>query len=650
MNTVVWGGRKNFISFLEKANNGNVKAFSKLNEALDFALKNESKALFLLPDYENSANVIEEFDDSHIETIVDIIKSQKTKIYIENYPSFDSRDHYIFGVQARAYQQSLGRNSIKLLGDFKDELGFELLQKRNGIFYQNGKHYEQGMEILAEIRNCLGVHDVVAQDLQSNGIALAKTKTNVYTAMVNFTDFDGNFTLPYRNWQKFYAKVFGEILSADENIVKVAFEDTFSGIGTTKEASYIRSKEQFNDDLQKCVLNSVNWHLNSGIMPNINGKSGVYEMIRSFDLKTAKNVRGDSTLFTAALFALAGKYFENPKWSEISKNISEEILVNRSIQIEEGENKGLLKWFSGAKDMGTHSVYASDSARGGNCMFALYKVTKDETLLKRLIMMGEAFLKWFSGDELLPMGWFIYDEWNLTTISTQERTTAPEFYEAVMILLKNIYSVTKDVRYKEQILKTAEKMADIYPNFGIGPSHSKNFTLSRALGIFAVAQSFESGKWTPAIDEILEYFNNLQHECGGFADGKAYFDENSLNNDMEFAIGFGPEHGNICDLMYCQNTMLYILNILTKCSAEGFNKALAEKMLNKSINFLLNVQIVSEDKTLSGGWMRAYDMDLGEYYGCDKDFAWGPYSILTGWMTGAIPITFLDLLGEETMY
>ena len=24
----------------------------------------------------------------------------------------------------------------------------------------------------------------------------------------------------------------------------------------------------------------------------------------------------------------------------------------------------------------------------------------------------------------------------------------------------------------------------------------------------------------------------------------------------EFAIGFGPEHGKICDLMYCQNTML----------------------------------------------------------------------------------------------
>ena len=43
-------------------------------------------------------------------------------------------------------------------------------------------------------------------------------------------------------------------------------------------------------------------------------------------------------------------------------------------------------------------------------------------------------------------------------------------------------------------------------------------------------------------------------------------------------------------------------------------------------------------------------MTLGEYYGCDKDFGWGAYSILTGWMTGVFPIVFLDLLGTDTMY
>lgn len=48
--------------------------------------------------------------------------------------------------------------------------------------------------------------------------------------------------------------------------------------------------------------------------------------------------------------------------------------------------------------------------------------------------------------------------------------------------------------------------------------------------------------------------------------------------------------------------------------------------------------------------MRAYDMDNAEYYGCDKDFAWGPYCILTGWVTGTVPLVFLDLLGLDTVY
>lgn len=651
MHTVVWGGSKSFRSFLKKLDGAeNLIEITSLDEALETALKCQAKALFLLPDYDNSQKVLDEFDDSHIKTMVDIIKTKQTKIYIENYPSYDARDYYIFGAQSRACPAALGRNSIRLLGDFKDALGFELLQKRNGVFFQNAKHYEQEMEILAEIRNCLGVHDVVAEDSQCLGIALSKTKNQVYTAMINFTDFDANFTLPYQHWKKFYAKVFAQILDIEEKRAEDAFIETYSGIETEKEASYAREADQQKTDMEQAVLNAVSWHLDSGVMPQSDGASGVYEMVRSFDLKLAKNVRGDSSLFTAALFSLAGNYFQKPEWNEISKNILNETLNRRSLQITDGNNQGLLKWFSGVGDLGTHCIYATDSARGGNCIFALYKATKDESLRGRILMLGEAFLRWFSGDALLPMGWFNYDEWDLETIKECEKTTAPEFYEPVMILMKNLYGVSGDFRYKEQILKTAGTMAELYPDYGIGPSHSKNFTMSRVLGIFAVAQSFESGVWTPLIDEILRYFHELQHESGGFADGKAYFDEKSLKADMEFAIGFGPEHGNICDLMYCQNTMLYTLNILRKCKQDDFNLPLAKEMLCKSIDFLLNVQLVSENKMLSGGWMRAYDMDLGEYYGCDKDFAWGAYSILVGWVTGAIPITFLDLLGMETMY
>ena len=117
---------------------------------------------------------------------------------------------------------------------------------------------------------------------------------------------------------------------------------------------------------------------------------------------------------------------------------------------------------------------------------------------------------------------------------------------------------------------------------------------------------------------------------------------------MEFAVGFG-ENDAIADMVYCQNTLAYSLNILLSQNG-NYNRALAKELFDTLIDFLLDTQICSPDKRFNGVWMRAFDMDNMEYYGCDKDFAWGPYCILTGWVTGAIPLVFLDILGLKTMY
>ena len=118
-------------------------------------------------------------------------------------------------------------------------------------------------------------------------------------------------------------------------------------------------------------------------MPEKDGSRGVYEMVRSFDLKLAKNIRGDSSLFTSALFFMAGKYYDNPDWTQIAQNILDETLISRDLQLTEGKNKGLFKWFAGAKDFGTHTVYATDSARCGNCLYSIYKVTNSEDIKNR---------------------------------------------------------------------------------------------------------------------------------------------------------------------------------------------------------------------------------------------------------------------------
>ena len=135
---------------------------------------------------------------------------------------------------------------------------------------------------------------------------------------------------------------------------------------------------------------------------------------------------------------------------------------------------------------------------------------------------------------------------------------------------------------------------------------------------------------------------------GGTAQAEQEDEEKEV---LEFGVGFGSGHDCIADLMYCCNTLLPALTILDKT---GYRSQLdmdrIHRMKEGLCDFLLNVQIASDDSRIDGGWMRAFDMELGEYFGCAKDIAWGPYSILIGWMTGCIPLCFMELLGIETVY
>ena len=645
MKITVFGKNKKFIGFLNRIEGSEVSSYNELVAAVGDAASRQAEALFILPDYDFSENTVKELSAEEYSAVATLIKSGKTKIYIENYPSYDYRDCFVFGLQARGYVSSIGKNSICLCGDYSEALGFDILQKSGGVFYRCEKHTERKVEILAEVKNCLGVHKCVLSESGHDGIALMKTEELIYCSMADITNLVDGCIFSYSHWRDFYSKLFGEILSADEEKVKRAFEQSYSKLTVRENISC-----DLAGAMRAAVLDAIDWHERSGILVD-EGRRGVYEMIRSFDLSVAKNTRGDSSLLTAALFASAGKHFEQKRYDEISQNILNYIFDKCALQIAEGKNRGLIKWFAGEHDLGTHYVYASDTSRSGNSLLAIYKLTGNEDLMERAMLVGEALLRWFDGKPLFTSCAFNYEEEDLETIRRFGKgLCAPEFYEAPLLLLRNLYLTFGDDKYKEQLIKTAEALAEAYPGYESVASHSKNFTLSRLLGAFAAAQSITDGKWTPLIDEILDYFEGCRHECGGFADSYAYFDKESTSRDMEFAVGFGTEGESIADIVYCQNTMLYTLNILCKCKAGRFDREKCEKMLSGLIDFLLRAQIVSDDSSVSGGWMRAFDMDNFEYYGCDKDFAWGPYCILTGWVTGTIPLVRLDRLGTETIY
>lgn len=632
----VFGGQRKFINLLKSL--CEVREFSDVEEALEGA--DDIDALFILPKYDKKEYSIPELSSEAAEKLSRLIKERKTKIYIENYPAYDYRDCFVLGLQARSLISNVGRYTLCLSGGYKDSLGFEILQKRGGYYFPAAIHTDAKTEILMEIKSCIGTHNAISAG-EREGVALLKTDRGVYSSMVDLTNLSDYGIFSYGHWREFYKTLLSELIGADKEDIERAFSREYKRIEISREK---REKDK-KKALEEGVRRAAEWHRRSGIMKE---GGGVYEMFRSFDLNIAKNLRGDSSMFTSALFMAVGKYFKDSEYIEEATRLADLMLTEKGLQIKEGENKGVFKWFSGGAGLGTHSVYVSDSSRVANSVFALYRLTGDECYGEVIRDFGEALLKWFGGEALLPACAFNYEKENLTSIQKSKRRACPEFYDAPMIFLGNIYSVTKDERYKEQIIKTASHLAKLYPNYETVTSHSDNFTNSRLLGALSVAQRFGDGVWTPVIDKLLGYFSARRHSAGGFSDGRAYYDGESLKRDMEFAVGLGGDD-HIADMVYCQNTLAYTLNILLSAGG-GYDRATAEEMRDSLVEFLLDTQIDSDDPRFSGVWMRAFDMDNMEYYGCDKDFAWGPYCILTGWVTGAIPLVFLELLGLKTMY
>ncbi len=139
------------------------------------------------------------------------------------------------------------------------------------------------------------------------------------------------------------------------------------------------------------------------------------------------------------------------------------------------------------------------------------------------------------------------------------------------------------------------------------------------------------------LTRLLDYYEKHQEPCGGIREDDL-FSKRSAPTEAGVAQGGGADR--IADQLYCTNYVFAALSVLRKKA----NNPLVVKMYRNLKSFLLDIQIISGDKRFNGAWMRAFDMEYGEYYGLLLDLDWGPYCIMAGWTMGIIPLVLLDEL------
>ena len=118
MKVAVWGGDTKFRSLIKKLSDA---VFPETIEAAVAHADEGAEVLFLLPWYDTGVYSIPEFSDEAAEDLFEVIKSGKSRVYIENYPAYDYRDCFVLGLQARSLLNNMGKRSVCLSGNLMIE-------------------------------------------------------------------------------------------------------------------------------------------------------------------------------------------------------------------------------------------------------------------------------------------------------------------------------------------------------------------------------------------------------------------------------------------------------------------------------------------------------------------------------------------------
>ncbi|MBP5640626.1 MAG: hypothetical protein J6X55_14175 [Victivallales bacterium] len=598
MNFYLTGGTECFRRFISAICGTNGKLY--IYDTPEEMPEDDCDAVYLLlPCYESGKHSLPELSLEKTEAFLSLLRNGGS-FYFENVLAKDNLRRRLTGMQAMGNFRYLFKECIVY--------GEMILQAREAYHFPSRNCIQP--ETCAVISDCIGTHSIFRQGNTNFPVLNIRENGRCVSAMMNISQFDARFMRPYSCWRRLFADVFSRLTCSSAEVVEKAFDEAFP--------EFIRTSG--NADAEYAVRKALAWHEKSGMLRKADGTMGIYEMIQSNGLELRMNLRTDSTLLTGAFFAAAGKKYQDEHMSNLGRNLVN-FLVERHVQLP----NGLFKWMDH-----TNLTWSSDSGRDGLAIINMYKATGDRKYLQMAKRLGDAFLDWL-GDEAICCGYFEYPD----SFEGKQRFDNPVFYgEMVSFLLQ-----LPDEKYHELALRNVERVGRNFPDvsqFG----YSDNFTYARYFIALACAQYALNQDYSERINHILDFFENLQEECGGIRECPIRLKK----NDTEAGIAIGDGSDAIADIMYCVNFVFISLSVLGKLPANRIHTINMDKvktMYQKIRSFLLRIQIVSPFAKLDGGWMRAYDMQLDEYYGLDLDMDWGAYCIMGGWVMSFIPLVFL---------
>lgn len=648
----VVGGSKKFREFLTLTGAPVVWV-----ESISQVLRDESfTALLMIPDYDNGQETIAQLPLEDVE-ILAARKLSGFRVYAENYYAYNFYHASVFGVEVTGKVCHVINESFCAQNGLQFELENGRMLQSIGAAYLPGRTvfwdcYTKINTLLLTLGRYVATSQI--QRKVVNPLPMLTRSGSVYTALFSMSNFDPINMKPNCRWKKLYASVFSYVLNVSREAVEAAFAKVFPPIQTRMNINDRISAENWKDRSEQALYDAVKWHFDSGIIMNKDGSDGALEMVMSGNGQDLyRNRRVDAGLYTGWITYAAGKYFDKEEWKTAGKNVFDYFLKHG--QLEGGTQDGLFTWCYN-ENAGPHVLYSIDCGRDGIALCNMYQLTGDESYLPRIRRLADAFVNWMNG-ELIYSNCIWYD-WPLSNKPYSAYTNmvtarTPAVYGEMSSFMTMASRILGDRKYLDVMLRIADRLVKDYPNYDFY-GHTTSSCNARMLMVLTCVHLTGERDYTELINEMIDYLATLQQPCGGtYSEDNMTFERYSMDvNELgENGITTPWDNDKISDQLYCVNNALAALSALKAVpDGSGIHKQKGLDMLHKLLEYVMKIQIVSDDPRFNGGWMRAYSITHEEYYGLDMDLWWGPYCVMAGWIMGIIPMAVLNDLTDECAY
>ena len=355
----------------------------------------------------------------------------------------------------------------------------------------------------------------------------------------------------------------------------------------------------------------------------------------------ANTVRTDCCGEAAGAFLFYGATQNSEEHLQIAEDLFG--FVFGPMQVTGGPFDGMLRW----TDTGWEVCYQDDAARAMlpalyQCLF-LGERRRFPAVCRALDFLVKTTAK--DGCRVSRTDMPMLDEAGLTALSDTEHGLPSAHYNAyyhASLLLAYLAGGRKE--YYEVAKRGLETIMALYPDTRREQSETEEMC-RLILPLAALFEASKDEKHLRMLHRVTDDLVSHRHPFGGYCEWDTGYKAACARGSSGECSLLAENGDPVADLLYSVNWLpvgfAYAYHVTREQRYYDLWRDIAA--------FFIRTQAISDDPTKDGLWRRAFDMELGEVYGCPNDVGWAAKCSETGWTLAEILMGLMlpDLLKQE---